>query len=228
MTTTEEEGYRQIPREYRIAHPRPSICPQTKSEIEPFPTDVFRHYLKFVKNVIPKYELDSNVKESEAITYMRSLFDQEDPNPLYMELEMHLFLVTCQNHQVKLMANPSLTKFSILHHELFLASELIHIGKIKVEMADFCNMMLADIVDLYHNHFNDILEQKFWAKTKSVDDVIHHFLKKEFERMRTLNPYTYKNLTSVAMRKAIDSAPNSSVNKLIQWAQNNSINMDVT
>ena len=226
MTTTEEENYRQIPREYRISFARPSLSPQMRAPLEPFPRNDFRHYLHFVKVVIPHHELESNVPESQAIASMRSLFDQEDPNPVLMELEMHLFLVTCQNHQIKLMANPSLTKFSILHHELYLASELIHAGKLKVDLFDYCNMMMGDIVDLYHNHFNDILEQKFWAKTKTVEDVINLFLKKEFERMRSLNPYTYRNLTTVGMRKVIDSAPNSSLNRLMQWANANSIALE--
>ena len=124
------------------------------------------------------------------------------------------------------MSNPSLTRVSILHHELYLASELIHSGKIKIELADFCNMMMADIVDLYHNHFGDIWEQIFCNKNKKADDVIKHFLTKEFERLRNLNSYTYKQIVIVAMRKVIDSAQSSEVNKLISWAKANSISLD--
>ncbi|KAK8890422.1 hypothetical protein M9Y10_035198 [Tritrichomonas musculus] len=139
---------------------------------------------------------------------------------------MHTFLMTCQNIQVKLMSNPSLTKLSILHHELYMASELIHSGKIKIELLDFCNMMMADIVDMYHNHFSDILEQKFWNKNKKAEDVIKHFLTKEFERLANLDSYTYKQIVTVAMRKVLDSAQSSEVSKLISWAKSNSINLD--
>lgn len=226
MTTTEEEGFRQIPRDFKISNPLPAISPQTCPDLEIFPTESCVHYNNFVKNIIPNFELEIETSEPEAISSMRELFVQEDQSHLYMELEMHLFLVTCHEKQVSLMSNPSLTKFSLLHHDLYLATELINDGKIKIEMDDFCNMMMADTVDLYHNHFSDILEQKFWAKTKTIDDVIKHFLTKEFERLRSLNPFTFQQLTTVAMQKTLDSAPNSGIGKLKAWAVENSINLD--
>lgn len=225
MTKTAEEGVFQIPRDFKISNPVPPISPRTVPELEIFPTEAFRHYLNFVKNIIPNYSIDSNYPESDAIGSMKELYEQEQ-NHFYMELEMHTFLMTCQNIQVKLMSNPSLTKLSILHHELYMASELIHSGKIKIELLDFCNMMMADIVDMYHNHFSDILEQKFWNKNKKAEDVIKHFLTKEFERLANLDSYTYKQIVTVAMRKVLDSAQSSEVNKLISWAKSNSINLD--
>lgn len=225
MTKTEEGGGCQIPREFKISNPVPPISPHSIPELEVFPADAYRHYHNFVKNIIPKYSIGNNYPEPDAISSMKELFDQEQ-NHFYLEIEMHIFLVTCQNIQIKLMSNPSLTRLSILHHELYLASELIHSGKIKIELADFCNMMMADIVDLYHNHFSDILEQKFWNKNKKADDVVKHFLTKEFERLRNLNSYTYKQIVIVAMRKVIDSAQSSEVNKLISWAKANSISLD--
>ena len=85
---------------------------------------------------------------------------------------------------------------------------------------------MADIVDMYHNHFSDILEQKFWNKNKKAEDVIKHFLTKEFERLANLDSYTYKQIVTVAMRKVLDSAQSSEVSKLISWAKSNSINLD--
>ena len=49
---------------------------------------------------------------------------------------------------------------------------------------------------------------------------------KEFERLRNLNSYTYKQIVIVVMRKVIDSAQTSEMNRLIAWAKSNSINLD--
>lgn len=215
-----------IPREFKISDPMPSISPQYLPPLDSFPSDIFRTFNRIVYGLIPEHRLDSNVQISPALAAIKETFDSETTYPLVEEMIMRQFLITCQSHLIRLMPTPSLTKFSILHHELYLASEILHARQIRMELEDYCDMMMADTVDLYHNHFSDIVEQKFWSKTKTVEELIRVFLKKEFERLRILNPYTFKMITTVSMRKCIDSAPNSAVSTLIQWGRENSILID--
>lgn len=225
-STSTEELQKPIPREFRISHPLPAMSPNTMLPQEEFPTEPFAKFQRLARDILPKFELDQNILTSEALECIKEAFESESLNPLFDELMVRQYLVACQHQFHKLMASPSLTKLSLLHHELFQASELLHSRQIRIELSDLCFMMMADVVDVYHSHFSDIIEQKFWSKTKTVDDLIKQFLKKEFERLRMLNPTTYKALTTVGLRKAIDSAPNSSVNKLLTWATNNNIVME--
>lgn len=215
-----------IPREFKISDPMPSISPLNLPPLESFPQDIFKIYNKIVFELIPEHKLEINVQMSAALLAIKETFDSEISYPLIEEMIMRQFLIKCHDHLIKSMPSPSLTKLEILHHELYLASEMLHARQIRIELEDYCDMMMADTVDLYHNHFSEIVEQKFWSKTKTGDELIRMFLKKEFERLRILNPYTYKMITTVAMRKCIDSAPNSAVNTLIQWGRENSILVD--
>ena len=87
-------------------------------------------------------------------------------------------------------------------------------------------MMMVETADVYHSHFSEIVEHKFWGKTKSVNDLINSMLKKEFERLRMLSEFTYKKLTMLAMRKSLDSAPSSTLHELVRWANANHIEYD--
>ena len=124
------------------------------------------------------------------------------------------------------MAHPSLTKSSLLHNELVNAAEMIKKRGLPKEMVNFCDMMLADVLDLYHTTFSDVIDNNFWAKTKTVDELINQFLKKEIERLRLLTPYTFEMIGAVIMRKSIDSAPASSVATLKKWGTENNVPYD--
>ena len=225
-TTTGEAAANQIPREFKISNPLPPYVPKSLPALEEFPREQYRALDTFISTILPEYDLDISIHESPALQAIRKAFETNPGNSLINQLLIRQFLLACHNQLLKLMIKASLTKLSLLHHELYMVSEIMHDNQIQTELSDFCDMMMAESVDVYHNTFSDIVEQKFWSKTKTVDDLINTFLTKEFEKIRTLNPYTYKQLTSVALHKSIDSAPNSSVNTLLNWIKEQNLSLD--
>ena len=226
-TTTTEAEANHIPREFKISNPLPPYVPKSLPALDEFPRETYRTFDTFISTLLPEYDLDINVHESPALQAVRKVYETNTPETkLINQLIVRQFLLTCQTQLIKLMSKGSLTKLSLLHHELYQISDLIHEFDIQGELNDFCDMMMAEAIDLYHNTFSDIVEQKFWSKTKSVDELINTLLSKEFEKIRTLNPYTYKQLTSVALHKVIDSAPSSSVNTVLQWMKDQNLNLE--
>lgn len=228
-TTTTETEANQIPREFKIANPLPPYTPTELPPLDEFPKDVFIDYNTFISQILPNFELDPNVHESSAFQAVKSAFEKKESNSgLIHELFIRQYLLACHKILIKTMnqSHPSLTKLSLLHHELYQTSLVIKENNVKQELSDYCDMMMAETVDAYHNSFSDTIETHFWAKTKTVEDLIHSFLHKEFEKIRSLNPYTYKQLTCVALHKAIDSAPNSSVNTLLQWIKDQNLSLN--
>lgn len=222
--TSTDANLKQIPREFQISNPLPPFTPNKVIPLESFNESIFKPYLNFLQVIIPNYDLDPAVLESDAIKAIKAEFELEKPQKLFSTQMLKIFLVNCHSLQVHLMSHPSFTKFSMLHHELYLASVIIKTSQSgAIELRNYCDMMMADTMDLYHSHFSDILEHQFWGRTKTVDDVIKNLLTKEFERLRLLNDYTYKTFASLAMKKAIDSAPNSMISKLVQWAKTSNI-----
>ena len=219
-TSSSEFLEKQIPREFKIARPLPPICPSSVAMPETFPSGSFTLFHRLVTDLLPHFEL-LPTSMSVALREIKDCLDSDSCESIFEEMAIKQYLLKCQDVFFHLVNSPSLTKLSLLHNELFQASEIMHERQWKMEFSDFCLMLMADVVDVYHSHFSDIIEQKFWSKSKTVDDLIRVLLNREFERLRLLNPTTYKALASVALRKAIDTAPNSGVSKLIQWSRAN-------
>ena len=214
----------EIPRLDRILNPQEPLQPTENPPEEFFNHDSFSIYSEFLKNILPKFDLNEPEKAQEVIEGIKGILDNDQLSPLSCDMIIHMFLLTCTYRLAELMSSPSLTRLSILHNALYYTSEIIHnCSKLNPMLMEQCNMMMSDTADLYHSHFSDIIEHKFWGKTKSVNDLIQSMLKKEFERLRMLSEYTYKKLTMLAMRKSIDSAPSSIVHELIKWAHLNQI-----
>ena len=214
----------EIPRLDRIPNPQEPLQPTEFPALDVFHADSFNSYQEFVSNILPEFDLNMLDKTQFVIDHIKADLENEQVSQLAAELIVHMFLLTCQAKQTELISSPSLTRLSHLHHSLYLVSEAIHnCSKLNDILEEHCNMMMADTADLYHSHFCEIVEHKFWGKTKSVNDLIQSMLKKEFERLRLLNNFTYDHLTLLAMRKSIDSAPSSTVNELIKWAHANNI-----
>lgn len=212
----------EIPRLDRITNPNPAYYPVKRPPHEGFNLEVFNKYKCFINDILPNFKLDSQEEFENTLEFFKNVMESDGLTKTYSDLIIHAFLLNCNNKQVELLSNPSLVKFSHLHH---IVSQILEIAqntkRLSAEMDDHCAMMLADTADMYYSHFSDIAEHKFWGKTKSVGDLTNQLLIKEFERLRLLNQYTYHQLAKLAMRKAIDSAPNSSVAGLIQWAKSN-------
>ena len=214
----------EIKRLDKIENPVPAFSPQFYPPRDLYCRDFFNTFIDFTKNIIPKFILDPNQIQSNAIIFLRNSLDQEINHPIHADMMVRTFLISCNDKLVELMSNSSLTRISLLHHELFQCSEIIHnCHKVSFELDDYCSMLMADTADIYHSHFSELIEHKFWGKNKSVQELILTFLKKEFERLKLLNPLTYKTICTLAMKKSIDSAPQSSNHELISWARENFI-----
>ena len=218
-TSASEYIEKRIPRDFKISHPMPAICPWSVTMPETFPSESFSLFKRITTELLPNFELMSNASISVPLREIEAHLESQTSESIFAEMAVKQYLVTCQQHYFALVTAPSLTKLSLLHNELFHASEILHEHQFKLEFSDFCLMLMADIVDVYHSHFSDIIEQKFWSKSKTVEELIRVLLNRELERLRLLSNTTYKALASVALRKAIDSAPSSGVSKLIQWSR---------
>jgi len=216
----------EIKREDRISNPMPAFSPQVLPRRDPPNRSQFQDYSKFIQDILPRHMSELVHGKSEALQFMEASI-QKDKNSIISSLILHSFLLSCHSRQIDLVSSPSLTKLSFLHHELIQCSEIIHNdAETMQEMHDYCMMMVGDTADMYHSHFSDIAEQKFWGKTKTVQELVSMLLKKEFERLRLLNDHTFNQLSSLAIRKAIDSAPSSAVPELIKYAKQNKISLE--
>ncbi|OHT11810.1 hypothetical protein TRFO_18593 [Tritrichomonas foetus] len=212
-----------IARDWQIANPIPVCKPKYTRGAESFPFPVFQLYNEFVNKILPTFELNVNVIPSAACQFLTKAVDTDCDSPFLYQMLIRAFLLSCQKEMLYIMAHPSLTRTSLLHNELVNAAEMIKKRELSAEMVNFCDMMLADALDLYHSSFSDVIDNNFWAKTKTVDELINQFLKKEIERLRLLSPYTFNQLGAVIMRKSIDSAPASSVGALKKWGTENNV-----
>lgn len=220
---TAESIQNNISRDWQISNPSPVYIPQYKKGNQSFNFDLFKLYNQFINEILPMYEVDVNSIPSAACQFLQKAVDVDCETPFMYQMLVRAFILACQKEMLRLITHPNLIKASLIHNELVNASEMIKKRSLSQEIVNMCDMMLADVLDLYHSSFSDAIETKFWAKTKTGDDLIEQFLKKEIERIRLLSPYTFKMISSVMMKKSIDSAPTSSVERLNQWAAENGL-----
>ncbi|KAK8863681.1 hypothetical protein M9Y10_011370 [Tritrichomonas musculus] len=215
-----------IPRDWQISNPVPIYKPNYDRGKETFNFELFKLYNQFVNEQLPLFELNVNVIPSTTCQFLQNALDIDCDTPFLYQMLIRAFLLACQREMLHILSHPSLTKSTLLHNELYLCAELIKKRSLSPEMVNFCDMLIADVLDLYHSTFSDIIDNRFWAKTKSGEDVIEQFLKKEVERLRLLSPYTFNMVGSVIIRKAVESAPPNSVEILKKWGTENNLPYD--
>lgn len=215
-----------IPREWQISNALPPLKPVIRRQRSEFTFPFFNQtYRTFVVEQIPTYEIDPNVVPSTVVQFLQKAFDQE-ATPFLYDLIARPFLLACQRLTIQLFQHPSLTKSAILHNELVICANLLKKRQCSTDLINFCDMLLAEVLDLYQGSYGELLETKFWSKTKGADDLIQQFLTKEVERLRTYNDYTFQQLGSAIMRKSIETAPSASVQALIKWRKDNNVPLE--
>jgi hypothetical protein len=127
---------------------------------------------------------------------------------------------------IGLIARPALATSALLHHDLVIAGGLIQQRSLSVDMVNFCDMLLAEVLDIYQSTFATSITQKYWSKTRPVEDVINSLLKKELQIFRRLDSYSFTVLASAMVRRALESAPPAAVPVITKWAEDNEIRLD--
>jgi hypothetical protein len=133
------------------------------------------------------------------------------------------FLQTCQAAFLGLVIQPKMVKASLLHNELFITSGLVKQRGLSVDMANYCDMLLAEVVDIYESIFANAISTKYWSKSKSVEEVISHLLTTELQIFRRLNDYSFKTLSASMIRRSLESAPPSAGPVIAKWCHENGI-----
>jgi hypothetical protein len=157
---------------------------------------------------------------------MRDAFAETHATTVFHELMLRQFLQSCQVTFLGLVAQPKMAKASLLHNELFIAAGLIQQRALSADMVNYCDMLLADVVDIYEGIFANSITQKYWSKSRPVEEVLNQLLKAELEIFRRLNDYSFKTLSSAMVRRAIESAPPSSAPVIAKWSTENGIEIE--
>ena len=216
-----------IAREWKISNPLPPIEPVINYRKKPFAYDFFaKYYRPFVNEILPAFEVDPNEVPSAAMQFLQEAFNQECSSPFLYEMMLRHYLLAVQKVTLALFLHPSLTKCAIVHSDLAYAAQLIRKRGLSTEIVNFCDMQLAEVLDLYQGSYVELLENKFWSKTKTGSDLINQFLTKEIEKLRLLHAYTFHQLASALMRKSIEAAPGNSVSVLMKWRTDNNIPLE--
>jgi len=225
MTTTADTRLL-IAREWHVSNPMPAFKPVVKRERTEFAFDFFNsYYRRFITEVLPAFERDPGMSPTEPMDFLKDACEQPCSTPFLYEMLLRQFLLSCQKVLIHLFGHPSLTKASLMHSVLVSAAGLIVKRSLSVEMVNFCDMMLAEVLDMYQSNYSDLLDSKFWSKTRTGEDLINRFHKKETGRLRLLNDYTFRMFAPSLIRKAVESAPASSIGILSKWAADNNILM---
>jgi hypothetical protein len=215
-----------IPRDWQISNPVPAYEPSFTPPKREFPHSFFSLYRRFVQEILPNFNLSNSVIPSEALSFMKSAFEEPCTSALLYELMMRQYLLACQAIQIGLMSHSTLAKCALLHHDLVVSAELIQKRQLSLNLANLCDMLLAEVVDIYQGIFITTISQNFWAENKTADDVVHHLFKKEFGLLRQLNAYSFKMLGSAMVKRAIETAAPAAVAGLAKWAEDNEIPME--
>lgn len=228
LARTVTESRRTIPREWQISNPIPPYVPMTVPPPAPSPTPCFEVYRTFLQDVLPRFEehLSLDVIPSASMDFMKNAFAQSEPTSVFHELMLRQFLQTCQLTFLNLVARPGLAKSALLHHELVLAAALIQQRGLSVDLVNFCDMLLAEVLDVYQGTFASVITSKYWSKTRGVEEVINQLLKKELQVLRRLNEYSFATISVAMIRRALESAPPAAIPVLTKWGEENEINMD--
>jgi hypothetical protein len=228
LARTTTESRRVIPREWQISNPVPAYAPTVIPPDPDSPFPFFNLYRAFLRDVLPLYEeqLSLDTLPSASATFLKDAFARTDPTSVLHELMLRQFLQTCQALLLNLVSRPSLAKSALLHHELVISAGLIQSRSLSTDMVNFCDMLLAEVLDVYQCTFANAIASKYWSKTKAVDEVINQLLKQELQLFRRLDAYSFTMLATAMARRAVESAPPNAVPILTKWAQENEIHIE--
>lgn len=235
-----------IPRYRKPNDMKPAIVPEYFVQEDKFSADLFQKLYSLVNFELVNFDLslkaESNI--SDAFITVFSSFENEnecdgevqtktdknlDDLPETIAMRSHIirkYLLACQEKFFELSTNPVLNKIALLHNDLFLASDLLNNAKYYQELKDFCDMLMADTLDLYNSAVSELIKQKYWASGRTADDVIKEVLIKELEVANSMNNTTCLQFTRCAIKRAIDGAPSHGVQKIKTWANENFIRVD--
>ncbi|KAH0791985.1 hypothetical protein GPJ56_004169 [Histomonas meleagridis] len=225
-SSTTEENKKTIPREFKISNPMPAITPNTLPPSDEFPIQEYQAFKDLIVDFLPTYTVDLNMVDFPILDQVKAFFENSESTMPIGEFIMESILLQLQHNFVKAMPTSSLTRLSVLHHQLYQILQILEANKLNTDLIDFCDMMLEEVADTYHSNVCDVIEQRFWSKTKSPEELIKCFLKKEVERLRLLNDKTYQILVSHMLRKAVDSAPHAGAEVIIRWMKKNGLQID--
>ena len=231
-----------IPRLNKVKNPKKALVPNYKPQAENFNPDLFQLYFSLVNFHLKSYDLNPNQEFSPALETFCTAFDDDmgnstskkiDPaalkQPESLEVKNHMvrkFLIECQNQFFKLTTEQSLTKIAVLHNELFYASEVMRQHKPEKSLMDFCDMLIAETLDLYNAVISKIINDKYWGQNKTAEDLINELLKKEIVTIRNLNRESFSLLAQCIMNRALEKAPANQAAQIKSWAAKNDISYE--
>jgi hypothetical protein len=192
----------------------------------PFSFSLFTIYCEFVQSVLPEYQLDPQVIPSTTMAFIQKAFGESLESQLIHEMILRQFLIRCQALTFDLIAHSSLSKTAYLHNELVMAARLIETHELSVDLANFCDILIGEALDVYQSAFTNVISTGFWGKTKSIEEVINALLKKELTYFRLLNPYSLEILSVSMLRRAMDQAPPVVIATLTEWGGENGIKLN--
>ena len=231
-----------IPRVNKVDNPKKALTPNYKPQAENFNPDLFQLYFSLVNFHLKSYDLNPNQEFSPALETFCTAFDDDmgnstskkvDPSalkqPESLEVKNHMvrkFLIECQSQFFKLTNEQSLTKIAVLHNELFYASEVMRQHKPDKSLMDFCDMLIAETLDLYNAVISKTINENYWGQNKTAEDLINELLKKEIVTIRNLNRESFSLLAQCIMSRALEKAPANQASQIKSWAAKNDISFD--
>jgi hypothetical protein len=228
LARTVTESRRTIPREWQISNPNPPYSPSGTPPklVSPFP--FFNSYRAFIRGVLANYDqqLSLDTIPSEAATFIKDAFAEQLPTTIFHELMVRQFLQACQTVFIVLVSQPKMARAAILHNELCVASALIRDRQLSSEMLNHCDMLRAEVLDVYQGTFAGTITTKYWGKTRGVEEVVSQLLRGELQLFRRLNDYSFKMLSAAMVHRAIETAPPSAIPVLMKFAEDNGIDLE--
>ena len=226
-----------IPRLDRITNPKKALMPNYKPSFDTFNPELFQLFFSLANFHLKPYELNPAQEFSPALETFCLAFDDENENgekkqdynpnsPECVVATNHIvrkFLLEAQSKFFELTSNPSLTKLAVLHNELFYTSEVMRHHNPNPNLMNFCDMLMADTVDLYNSVIGQKINEEYWGAGKSVEELTNGLLKQEIVTLRSLSRETLSKLSSCVIQRALEKAPAAQAGKIKQWAVQNEI-----
>lgn len=229
-----------IPRIDKVPNHKKALLPKYEPNVEHFNPDLFQLYYSLVNFHIKPYDLDPGQEFSPALETFCTAYDEGETTTLKEEsvsfdtpenivARNHIvrkFLLECQNQLFQQSSNPCLTKIAVLHNELFYAGEVLRHHKPDPKMMAFCDMLMAETLDLYNSEVSTKINRKYWGAGKTAEDLINELLKKEILTIRNLNRETFSRMSQCLIKRSLDKAPAAQASSIKTWASKNDITFD--
>lgn len=228
-----------IPRVARISNPKPAIQPEYEPANDQFNPDLFQLFFSLVNFYLKDYDLSSAQQFSPALETVGTAFEppesdannpsskeSKDQPSIMREHIIRKFLIECHSQFLKNTSKPNLSKIAFLYNELLLASDFLRSDCGNTSIVEYCDMLQAETYDLYNSIISQTINEEYWEKNKTAEELINEFLKKEIEYIRILNTDSFKLLSQCAIRRAIEKASPAHSQSILQWARDNKIQFE--